>query len=141
METKLISFADIRGRVPIDIVGGIVEVPSLDVIFRGKIEEISWWYSHPARIEWDEGTIWDPQFGTWNKHSNGRIDFPLEGAEYFGGPYEMESGELFIIFNKLLCLTIFPARCEPPEFPYDGRASYAAHCRITGVDMPSHMLA
>jgi hypothetical protein len=141
MKANLITFADIRERAAIDVTGGIVEVPSAGTVLRGTIEDIFWWPSHPSRIEWTDGIIWDQRFGTWNKSTNGRINFPLEGAEYFGGPYEMESREIFFIFNNVLCLTIFPVGFEPPELPYDNMAGYAIHCRIMGLNPHGRAIA
>ncbi len=137
MDIELITFEEIRSRAEIDLIGGIVEIPCANQILRGTIDDIYWWKRNRLRgIEWVDGTVWDAYTSSWIPVPNSFLQFDFESFEYFAGPYQMESGEIFFITRNVLYTVIFPVGLQPPDKPYEWRECAQLHCRFMGIAAP-----
>jgi len=137
MKIDLITFEDIRERAEIDIFGGIIEIPCADKVMRGTIDDILWWpHRHPREIHWVNGMAWNNHYSAWDHFNNGITKFKRESFDWFDGPYQMESGEIFFMLQKVIHVIIFPVGHPAPETPYDWRVCNHLHCGFMGIESP-----
>ena len=140
MKIDLVTFNDLRERAEIDIIGGTIEISCAKDIMRGTIDDIFWWSRrHPSKFEWTDGVVWNKRQGIWNHTGDGVISFNFPSFEYFSGPYQMESGELFFTLRKVLHTIIFPVGYQSPDIPYNWRECENIHCQFMGIKPPGRM--
>ena len=114
-----ILFSEIRRRTDQDIVGGTVEVALSRNIYRGIIDDITWWIEHPHEILMLNTEVWNPQFEIWSPSNINEIIFPHSKWESFYGPYEADSGEIFFMTDTSENVTMYPIGCPVPDLPKD----------------------
>jgi len=134
MKGTLITFADVRERQEIDIVGGYIEVDLQHLVHRGKVEHITWWNNYPREIFWTNNQELIPPQYIWK--SDGTLDkcmrFGFNSVELFFGPCEFDSGELFFILQNSIAVTLFPRGITPPN-----RLESQQHYQILRCQFPS----
>jgi hypothetical protein len=117
MNGQLITFTEIQQRQEVDLIGSQIELDTGDGTCRGTISDIFWWNHYPRKFNWVHEM-------TWSIHHRGWVELPqkmksfsfeFKSIEFFSGPFELDTGEIFFLYNDTSAITIYPHGCIPPD--------------------------
>ncbi len=98
MSERMITFNDLSDDM-YRLDGMMAEVPYVGKdIFVGKVIGTLWWpVGHIRQLQLAEGRLWNPKTRKWTREDGYVHDFGPNMLEYFFGPYETETGDIFFL--------------------------------------------
>lgn len=121
MNGNLITFDELHARQEIDLIGGTIEVDTHQMTYRGQLDDMFWWKSHPKEFTWIQCLEWHTRERAWrpSPKKKGTVNFSFGMIELFSGPFELDSGEIFFATGTpctpVIAVTIFPRGQVPHD--------------------------
>lgn len=136
MKARMMKFEEMMFRQDEHILGGTVEFDFQSTIYRGEIHDIVWHRKAPYEIVWTMKESWLFNAQLWEYVESNRLRhvFGPKMMEFFTGPFETDSQEIFFVFQHKIFVTIFPCGIAPPAEP---RSKERHQCAISFFKIPA----
>lgn len=145
MNERLMTFAELSDDRYI-LENGLAEFPyGNEGMLVGKVIGTLWWPGkHIRQIQLAECSSWSTTARRWTRHDGHILNFDMNLFEYFCGPYQTETGDVFFLQsagpNTFFYVRFFDNENKRKE-PVGLGPLYEVHRRIMDPEPPSRRVS